>query len=76
MAEIQRVPAAQQLRDVAKKQENDLLVKNAFQDGSSEYSANAVPTEIDGAMQERTRLNVMNMFNESTPYKNPEGENI
>lgn len=54
--------AAEQLRQVAAQKENELLVKNTFQEESNEYSASKVPAEIDGALTERSTLSGMNEF--------------
>jgi hypothetical protein len=72
MPDTNRPAAAVQLREVAAQQEDALLGKNAFQENSKEYNAGAVPTEIDGALQDRTQLTVMNMFNGDNEYKNPD----
>lgn len=76
MPDTNRVPAATQLRNVAVQKEGELEAMNAFQQESKEYSANAVPTEIDGAKEERAKLMVMNPFTEAEGYKNPDGEGI
>jgi signal recognition particle GTPase len=76
MPDTNRPPAAQQLREVAVQEETKLLASNTFQEESKEYSASVAPAEINGAKDERTKLSVMNMFNESNEYKNPDGANI
>lgn len=76
MANTNKILASQQLREVAAQKEAELLGKNVFKETSSEYSATKVPTEIDGALQERVKLTVSNIFTEENGYKNPDGENI
>ena len=76
MPDTNRVPAAQQLRDVAVQKEGELEAMNAFQPESKEYDATKVPAEIDGAKEERAKLTVMNSFTEAEFYKNPDGANI
>lgn len=73
MPEIQRVPASTTLREVAATQETVLTGQNEFKESSTEYSVSVVPNEINGALTERTKLTVANMYNESNFYKNPDG---
>ena len=76
MANTERQPAAEILRNVATQKENELLARNEFQEGSNGYDATKVPEEIDGAEGERNKLGIMNMYNEGNDYKNPDGEDI
>ena len=76
MAETERVPASTILREVGVKEENTQTAKNAFVEDSSEYGAGVVPEEINGAVKERTKMGVMNMFNESNIYRNPDVDGL
>lgn len=77
MADAKRIPASQQLRDTAAKQEGTLEAINTFKPDSNEYSANnkevtdaenGTPTDI----QTRTQNFAVNFYNESNEYKSPE----
>lgn len=75
MPDTNRQPASTILRQTAVEQEAALLGKNEFREDSAEYDATKVPTEIDGAKEERIKLTVMNTFNGDNEYKNPDGTN-
>lgn len=76
MPDTNRAPASQQLRETAAEKERELMGKNEFRENSSEYGITLVPEEIDGALEERTKLTVINMFTEGNEYQNPDGENV
>jgi hypothetical protein len=73
MPDTNRPAASEILRQTAVEQEAALLGKNEYREESAEYDATKVPTEIDGAKDERTKLTVMNMFSGDNEYKNPDG---
>lgn len=77
MAEAKKVPASQQLRDTATKQEGVLEGVNTFKPDSNEYgannkevidAANGTPTDISTRLQNEG----VNYFNASNEYKSPE----
>jgi len=74
MADTQKKPASQILRDTAIKEQKAELGKNEYKENSSEYNATQVPEEIDGAEKERIKLKVMNQFTDEEGYKNPDSE--
>lgn len=74
MADTQKKPASQILRETAIQEQKAELGKNDYKENSDEYSFTSVPEEIDGAETERTKLSVMNQFTEEEGYTNPDGE--
>jgi hypothetical protein len=76
MADTNRKPASTVLRDVAVQEETKTLAINKWREDSEEYGFTKVPTEIDGALEERVKQTVINFFGEDNPYKNPDGENV
>lgn len=74
MPDSSRRPASLQLRETAEQEQIAELAKNEFRENSSEYGVTKVPEEIDGALEERTKLTVMNMYNENGEYRNPDNE--
>jgi hypothetical protein len=76
MPDTNKAPASQILRETAVQEETKLLGKNEFRESSSEYGIGSTPEEINGAKEERTKLTVINMFTDGSPYQNPDGENI
>lgn len=77
MAEAKKIPASQQLRDVATKQEGVLEGVNTFKPDSNEYSANnkEVTEATNGTpidISTRNQNEAVNYFNASNEYKSPE----
>ena len=76
MADTNRRPASTILRETAIKEQTAELTKNIFRENSSEYTANSVPEEIDGSLETRTKLSVINFYGEDNQYRNPDEENV
>lgn len=77
MAEAKKIPASQQLRDTAAKQEGTLEAINVFKEDSNEYGANnkEVTDAANGTstdIQTRTQNTTVNFYGPSNEYKSPE----
>ena len=76
MADTNKKPAATILRETAVQEQTTKLATNQWRETSEEYGFTKVPEEIDGSLEERTKLSVINFYGDGNPYKNPDGENI